>query len=71
MSTLTQISCPNCGTQVNVNEILYHQMEDAMKKKFQGEVDEHRQKYKNAITNLKAKELSFQEQQEQFNEKLT
>ncbi len=70
MSTQTKISCPNCGTQVNVNEILYHQMEDDMKKKFQGEVAEHRQKYKTAIEQLKAKEVSFKKQQEDFDEKL-
>ncbi len=70
MSTQTKISCPNCGTQVNVNEILYHQMEDEMKKKFQGEVAGHRQKYKTAVEQLKAKELSFKEQQEHFDEKL-
>ncbi len=70
MSTQTQIACPNCGTQVNVNEILYHQMEDAMKKKFQGEVAEHRQKYKTAVEQLKAKEVSFKDQQEHFDERL-
>ncbi len=70
MSTQTQISCPNCGTQVNVNEILYHQMEDEMKKKFQGEVTEHRKKYKTAVERLKAKVLSFEEQQKHFDEKL-
>ena len=70
MSTQTQIACPNCGTQVNVNEILYHQMEDEMKKKFQGEVAEHRQKYKTAVEQLKAKEISFKEQQEHFDERL-
>jgi len=45
-------------------------MEKKMQVKFQGEVDNHRQKYKDAVTKLKVKELFFQEQQEQFNEKL-
>ena len=45
-------------------------MEDDMKKKFQGEVTEHRQKYKTAIAQLKTKELSFKKQQEHFDEKL-
>ena len=50
--------------------LLYKEMEKKMQVKFQGEVDDHRQKYNDAVTKLKAKELSFQEQQEQFNEKL-
>lgn len=41
-----------------------------MQIRFQGEVDDHRQKYTDAVTKLKVKELSFQKQQEQFNEKL-
>ena len=70
MSNQTQISCLNCGTLININEILYQEMEKKMQVKFQGEVDNHRQKYKDAVTKLKVKELFFQEQQEQFNEKL-
>ncbi len=70
MSTQTQITCPNCGTEVNVNEILYQKLEKNMQKKFSNEVDEHRKKYKDAMSQLKAKETQVQEQEENFNKKL-
>ena len=28
MSKEASIKCPNCGTQIDVNEILYHQLEN-------------------------------------------
>lgn len=70
MSTQTTINCPNCSTQIDVNQILYHQLEDEMKKKFSSEVAEHRKKYKDAISQLRTKEAAFQEQEESFNDKV-
>ena len=70
MSTQTQITCPNCGTEINVNEILYQKLEKNMQKKFSNEVDEHRKKYKDAMSQLKAKETQVQEQEDHFNERL-
>jgi len=66
----TTIQCPKCGTQIDVNEILYHQLEAQMKGKFDGEVEEHRKKYKAAMDEFKAKEEAFKDQQEKFDEKL-
>lgn len=70
MSNQTTIQCPKCGTQIDVNEILYHQLEAQMKSKFDGEVDEHRKKYKAAMEEFKAKEDAFKDQQEKFDEQL-
>jgi hypothetical protein len=70
MSSQTTIQCPKCGTQIDVNEILYHQLEAQMKSKFDSEVDEHRKKYKAAMDEFKAKEEAFKDQQEKFDEKL-
>ena len=73
----TTIKCPNCGTEIDVNEILYHQLEDELKqkniaeqKKLRDEVEEKRKEYKQAFDDLKAKELSMQEQKEKFDEDL-
>ncbi len=70
MSNQTTIKCPKCSTQIDVNEILYHQLEAQMKSKFDGEVDEHRKKYKAAMDEFKAKENAFKDQQEKFDEQL-
>ncbi|WP_415407974.1 DUF2130 domain-containing protein [Sulfurovum sp. CS9] len=70
MSIQTQISCPNCGTQIDVNEVLAGELEKEMQKKFQYEVNEHREKYKLALDQLKEKEKSLKTEQEHFDEKL-
>ncbi len=73
----TTIKCPNCQTQIDVNEILYHQLEDELKqknieeqKKLRDEVEAKRKEYKDAFDGLKAKELAMQEEKEKFNEEL-
>ncbi len=77
MPTNTTIKCPNCGTSIDVNEILYHQLEDELKqkniaeqKKLKDEVEAKRKEYKQAFDSLKAQEVAIKEQQEKFDEEL-
>jgi hypothetical protein len=35
MSTTTKINCPNCNTEIDVNNIIAHQLEETYKKKYQ------------------------------------
>ncbi len=77
MPTKTTIKCPNCGTNIDVNEILYHQLEDELKqkniaeqKKLRDEVEAKRKEYKQAFDSLKAQEVAIKEQQEKFDEDL-
>jgi len=77
MPTKTTIKCPNCHTEIDVNEILYHQLEDELKqkniaeqKKLKDEVEVKRKEYKKAFDSLKAQEEAIKEQQEKFDEEL-
>ncbi len=77
MPTKTTIKCPNCHTDIDVNEILYHQLEDELKqkniaeqKKLRDEIEAKRKEYKKAFDSLKAQEESIKEQQEKFDEEL-
>ncbi len=77
MPTKTTIKCPNCGTNIDVNEMLYHQLEDELKqkniaeqKKLRDEVEAKRKEYKQAFDGLKAQEAAIKEQQEKFDEEL-
>ena len=77
MSSKNTIKCPNCHADIDVNEILYHQLEDELKqkniieqKKLRDEVESKRAEYKKAFDELKAKEHSMQEQKEKFDEEL-
>jgi hypothetical protein len=77
MSTKTTIECPHCQIEIDVNKILYHQLENELKqknlqeqKKLQKEADKKAKEYQKALDKLKIKEESIKEQQDRFNEEL-
>lgn len=74
MSKETQIKCPNCGTSIDVQDILAHQLEDELKKKFATQLAEEKKKFNKEHESLnKAKEefeLKKQKENELFQEKL-
>ena len=77
MPTKTTIKCPNCHTDIDVNDILYHQLEDELKQKniaeetkIKEESAKKDKEYKEALKALKDKENSINEQKERFDEKL-
>jgi uncharacterized Zn finger protein (UPF0148 family) len=37
-----KIICPNCGTEIDVNEILYHQLEDQITSQFEAQLKAER-----------------------------
>ena len=77
----TSISCPNCGEEIDVNDILYHQVDEQLKKKYQDEIKREKQKFeaqsdeleqqRNALKEEKSKqaELLAQQVSEQLKEK--
>ena len=77
MPTQNTIKCPNCGTQIDIDAIFYHQIEEQYKQKnlaeqqkLRDEIEAKRQEYKKAFDELKAKETSMHEQKEKFDEEL-
>lgn len=77
MSNQTTIKCPNCGTEIDVNEVLYNQLESKHKaeyleqrKKLEDEVEAKRKEYKAHLDALKAKEDELKEQKEKFDDEL-
>ncbi|MDQ1325146.1 MAG: hypothetical protein QG564_270 [Campylobacterota bacterium] len=73
MTNKTTIKCPNCGTEIDINEALYHQLESkhrqewlAEKKKQEAEIEAKRKEYKTHLDTLKAQEEALAEQKERF-----
>lgn len=71
----TTIKCPNCATEIDIDEIFYHQIEEKFKqqhmaeqKKLLQERDHARHEYKTHLDALKAKEEAFKEAKEKFDE---
>ncbi len=74
----TKISCPNCGTSIDVQDILAHQLEDEIKKKYQEQLAKEKkenearlqqiQKSQEEQAELLAKEkTNFEEKKKQEN----
>jgi len=75
MSNTNTIKCPNCGTQIDIDEIFYHQIEEKFKaqqleekRRLQAEIDDARKQYKSHLDALKAKEEALHEEKEKIEE---
>ncbi|NQY67241.1 MAG: DUF2130 domain-containing protein, partial [Flavobacteriales bacterium] len=57
MESNSQVKCPNCGADIDVQDILSHQLEDEIKQKYQAEIAQEKKKYESQLGDLeKAKE---------------
>lgn len=63
-----QINCPNCGTSIDVQDILSHQLEEDIKKKYQSELETAQQKFKSEQAVLDKAKAEFEEKKRQENE---
>ncbi len=68
MKNETQIKCPNCGTSIDVQDILAHQLEDEIKQKYQSQIAEEKKKYESEQEKLKQDKLAFEQKKKQENE---
>lgn len=68
MSTETQIKCPECGTSIDVQDILAHQLEEELKLKFQSQLSEERKKFESKEEKLQEEKLAFEEKKKKENE---
>jgi len=68
MERETKIECPNCGTEINVNEILYHQLEDDFKKRYTAQLAEEKKKYDAELDLLNVQKEEFEKKKQKENE---
>jgi len=68
MERETKIECPNCGTEINVNEILYHQLEDDFKKRYTAQLAEEKKKYDSELDQLNLQKEEFEKKKQKENE---
>ena len=68
MNNKTQIKCPNCGTSIDVQDILAHQLEAEINQKYQSQIAEEKKKYEAEQEKLKQDKLAFEEKKKQENE---
>lgn len=60
------IKCPECGSEIDVNDILYHQVESHLKKQFQEEIRAEKLKFESQAASLaQQREMLEQEKKQQ------
>jgi hypothetical protein len=74
MAEKTHIQCPKCGTDINVNDILSHQLEEEIKSRYQTELLAEQQKVMDQLEGFQKEkeefELTKKREAELFQEKL-
>lgn len=68
MSNNNQINCPNCGTAIDVQDILSHQLEEEIKQKYQAELNTAQQKFKAEQEMLAKAQADFEEKKKRENQ---
>lgn len=71
MEKETKIKCPNCGAELDVNTILYHQLEDELKRKFNNQLIEERKKFDIRAEALGKEREKFEEEKKLLNERIS
>jgi len=64
----TTIQCPSCGSAIDVNDILKHQIEDALRKEYQLKANEDKQALKLQSDNLAKDKAEFEAKKQKENE---
>lgn len=74
MSANEQIKCPNCGTNIDVTNILSHQLEAEFQAKYQAQMHSEQEKMNELVDKLREEKQAFEEKKkredELFNERV-
>lgn len=68
MNSQTQIKCPNCGTSIDVQDILTHQLEEEIKQKYQNQAAQEKQKIELQLQQFQQEKEQFELKKKQENE---
>ena len=68
MKNENQIKCPNCGTSIDVQDILSHQLEEEIKQKYQSQIAQEKKKYELEQEKLKQEKQDFEQKKKKENE---
>lgn len=67
----TNIKCPNCGTEIDVQDIISHQLEEDLKKEFNVKLAKEKKKFEAEAETLMKEKEEFAKQKEKENELFT
>ena len=64
------ITCPNCGVEIDVNDILYHQLDAELKKKYQDELAHEKKKFDEQQDLLKKERKALESDKAKLDEQI-
>jgi len=65
-----KIKCPNCEQEIDVNDILYQQVDEEIRKKYRDELKNEKNKYQRQLDSLSEEKEQFKKEKEQQNQKV-
>ena len=68
MAEQSSIQCPNCGTPIDVNDVLKHQLEDSIRKEFQQKANIQNRELELKNEQLEKAKSEFEAKKKQENE---
>ncbi len=66
----TTIECPSCGTDIDVNDILYQQVDEQLKTKYQADLAREKKRFASLQSDLDAEKAALEQAREEQTEKL-
>ena len=64
------ITCPNCGVEIDVNDILYHQLDAELNKKYQDQLAHEKQRFDEQQAELKAQRKALASDKAKLDEQI-
>jgi hypothetical protein len=68
MQKESKITCPKCGFEFDVQDVLSHQLEDEIQKKYNAKLAEEKLKYEAQAKSLENEKIAFEEKKKKENE---
>ena len=62
MTNETKINCPNCGQEIDVNNVIAHQLDEEYKKKYNAQLSEEKKKFQDEFGKLEQQKQDFEKQ---------
>jgi len=66
-----KIACPNCGVEIDVNDVLYHQVDAQLRRKYNDELAQERSNVQDEIDSLKVERKRLDTQKAQLDTKVS
>jgi len=66
----SKINCPNCGEEIDVNDILYHQVDQDLKQKYNDDLAKEKQKFETETSKLNKEREKLEEERRKQKEEI-